>query len=293
MKARTLSAISLAAFGLIAATPADDPLTRPIDPASAAKWITPQEPVRLFGNAYLVGFGGLNVALIRTSKGLILIDGAVPQAARQIEANIAQLGFSIRDVKLILSTEPHWDHAGGIAALARDSGATVVASAAAAKVLADGGRDPADPQAAWLEPFPAVRNVRVAKDGEVIRLGDVAVTAVATPGHTVGSMNWRWVSCVRSDCTPVLFASSLNPIAGPGWRFRDHPERAAMFRATIAKMRRQPCGILLSAHPDNAGGPEKLARLRAGARRNPFRDGNACAAYADRAATLLEKAVTQ
>lgn len=82
---------------------------------------------------------------IKTNAGLILIDGAVPQAVRDVEANIRALGFSIRDVKLILSTEPHFDHAGGLAALARDSGATVVASAPATTVLRTGGIDPADP----------------------------------------------------------------------------------------------------------------------------------------------------
>ena len=46
--------------------------------------------------------------------------------------------------------------------------------------------DPDDPQAAWLDPFPAVRDVRAVRDGAVIRLGEVAVTAHATPGHTLG-----------------------------------------------------------------------------------------------------------
>ncbi|MCP4636951.1 MAG: MBL fold metallo-hydrolase, partial [Methyloversatilis sp.] len=102
--------IHLAALALLAAAPVpqqqqqqDDPLTRPIAPEAAAKWIGPQAPIRVFGNSYLVGFQGMNVALIDTGGGLILIDSAVPQSVRAIEANLKKLGYRIEDVKLILS----------------------------------------------------------------------------------------------------------------------------------------------------------------------------------------------
>jgi metallo-beta-lactamase class B len=281
-RVRTLLAISLAAIGCVAAAPAEDPLLKPIAPDYAKRWLTPQPPTRVFGNTYLVGFGDLNVALIRTRAGLILIDGAVPQSVREIEANLRRLGLSIHDVKLIFSTEPHYDHAGGLAALARDSGATVVASRAAAAVLRNGGGDPEDPQASVLERFPAVTKVRVVHDGEPVRLGDVTVTAVASPGHTTGSMSWRWRTCEGKACAEVLFASSLNPVAFGPWRFADHPERVAMFRSTFERFRTMPCDILLTAHPDQSGGDRKLAALRAGRSGNPFREAGACRAYADR-----------
>ena len=111
---------------------ADDPLTRPIARERAARWLGRQDPQRVHGNTWLVGFAGLTVGLIQTDDGLILIDGGVPQGVAQVEANLAAAGFRIEDVKYILSTEPHWDHSGGLAALARDSGATVVASPEAA-----------------------------------------------------------------------------------------------------------------------------------------------------------------
>ncbi|MBB4857701.1 metallo-beta-lactamase class B [Novosphingobium chloroacetimidivorans] len=273
----------------LAAAPADDPLLRPISPEYAQRWLAPETPVRVFGNTFSVGFGGLSVAVIRTDAGLILVDGGVPQGVPVVEANLRKLGFSIRDVKLILSTEPHWDHAAGIAALARDSGATVLASARASVVLKNGGHDPADPQAAVLEPFPAVTKVRAVRDGERIRLGNVTVTAVASPGHTSGSMSWQWQSCEGKACATVLFASSLNPAAADGWRFADHPERVAMFRGTFARFRKLPCDILLTPHPDQSGGDRKLAAVRAGARPNPFRDPASCKAYADRFEALLDK----
>ena len=287
-------AISLAGVMTTGAGKADDPLTRPIAPESSRRWLAPQTPVRLHGNSYLVGFGGLNLALIRTSAGLILIDGAVPQAVADVEANIRRLGFAIRDVKLILSTEPHFDHAGGIAALARDSGATVIASAAGAAILKQGGGDPDDPQAAWLERFPGVARLRVARDGEVIRLGDVAVTAVATPGHTLGSMSWRWRSCEGKSCKTILFAASLNPIAADGWRFADPAHRRFVhaFRASIATMKAQPCDMLIASHPLE-GDDERLKRLAARRVPNPFAYPAPCRAYAERAAAALAKRLAE
>src|SRR3546814_10157557 len=110
------------------------------------------------------------------------------------------------------------------AALARDTGATVVASAHAANVLRRGRSGPDDPQMAWLPSFPSVQNIREVGDGERLRLGDVTVTALATPGHTSGSMSWTWRSCEEGRCVVVVFGASLNPIAAGGYIFSHQPE---------------------------------------------------------------------
>lgn len=260
-----------------------DPLLRPIGSEYAARWLKPQAPNRVFGNTYLVGFSGLSVALIQTSAGLILIDGALPQAVPEIEANIRRLGFDPSDVKLILSTEPHYDHAGGLAALARHSGATIVASAQAARVLGRGRSLPDDPQAGSLPSFPAIGRVRVVRDGERLRLGGTVVTARATPGHTSGSMSWTWLSCEAGRCVHTVFGSSLNPVAAEGYRFSDprHRQVVAAFRRSFAVMRALPCDILLAAHPENSGGDAKFARQQQRREPNPYVDRNACRAYAD------------
>lgn len=288
---------AFAAMLLSSAAPAqqaDDPLLRPIAPESAAKWLGPQAPIRVFGNFYLVGFEGLNVGLIDTGAGLVLIDGAVPQGVRAIEANIRKLGFRVEDVKYILSTEPHYDHAGGIAALARDSGATVVAGAAAATVLR-GGTDPSDAQTSWLAPFPAVSRLRTVRDGAQLRLGAVTVTARATPGHTRGSTSWTWRSCEGHQCRTIVFAASLNPAAPPAYRFSDpdHAWLVASFRRTFAAMRRMPCDILITAHPNQSGGAEKRRRLDQGSKPNPFIDPGACRAYARDFTAALDERLAQ
>jgi metallo-beta-lactamase class B len=290
--------MSAIAAVLAAATPAQaesDPLLKPIAHERAQEWLTPQPPAQIFGNTYLVGFGGLNIALIRTSGGLILLDGGLPQGVRQIEANIRSLGFEPRDVKLIFSTEPHYDHSGGLAALARDTGAPVIASAEAAEVLRAGksGRD--DPQMAWLPPFPPVEQVRAVRDGEQLQLGDVTVTALATPGHTPGSMSWTWRSCEADRCVDVVFASSLTPLAAGDYGFSAPANATATsrFRETFRRLRSLPCDILLTTHPAASGGEAKLAQLQQDREPNPFVDPQACAAYADTYEQALTKRLAE
>lgn len=270
----------------------DDPLLRPIAAAHAARWLGPQEPVRVHGNTYLVGFEGLTVGLVRTDDGLILIDGAVPQAVRHIEANIRRLGFRIEDVRYILVTEAHFDHAGGVAALARDSGAVVLAGPATVEELRRGRNDPDDPQTGDLVPFPAVSELRAVADGQTVTLGGVTVTAVATPGHTPGSTSWAWRSCDDDGvCADVVFAASLSPISAEGYRFSDPANRPVVesYRRAYDRLREIPCDLILSSHPQVTDGHVKLARLAQGRTPNPFIEAGACRAYAAAQEARLER----
>ena len=112
--------------------------------ASCAEWNAPREPYRVHGNTYYVGTAGLSAILITSEAGHVLIDGGLPQSAPLIDASIRTLGFRTEDVRLILNSHAHYDHAGGIAALQRASGAAVAAGGAAA--LRSGGPPPDDPQ---------------------------------------------------------------------------------------------------------------------------------------------------
>ena len=270
-----------------APVPAVDPLTRPIESSYVAEWLAPAEPEKIFGTTYLVGFGGMSVVLIDTGDGLVLVDGALPQAAPAILANVRKLGFDPKDIKFILSTEPHFDHAGGLAALARDTGATVVASDRGAEGLRSGRHAKDDPQLAYGGSWPAVAEVRVVADGEVLKLGRAAITAVATPGHTMGSMSWHWPACAEENgggaCKTVVFASSLNPVSAEGYRFTSKAGApfVAGFEESYRKMDAMPCDVLISAHPDNAG-PGRYSDAP-----------GACRAYADRSRERLAKRLAE
>ena len=259
----------------------DDPLVRPIEPEHSSRWLGPLEPGCLFGNTYSVGFEGLSVALIDTGDGLILVDAAVPQSVPALKDNIRKLGFKLEDIKLILTTEPHYDHSGGAAAMERDTGATVLAGEAAAPLLVAGKIGPDDPQKAWLPPsFPAVKSARGLKDGETIRLGGVTVTALATPGHTAGSMSWTWESCEGERCVNVVFASSLNAVGPDEFRFSAPEQRPLVeaYQRSFERIRTVPCDILITAHPDFRPGDQLI-------------DPEACAAFADASARRLEKRI--
>lgn len=264
----------------------DDPLTQPIP--GNADWEKPQTPLKLYGKTYFVGTGGLSLVLIDTGAGLILIDGALPQTVAATEANIRQLGFRVEDIRYILNTEAHYDHSGGLAALARDSGAEVITSPIGAAALRTGQVDAHDPQAANIPEHPPVPSARGIGDGEAVRLGDTAVTAVFTPGHTPGSVSWMWKTCEGESCVDVVFASSLNAVANGGFTYTAQPDVTATLRASIDRVEALPCDLLISAHPDNSGGDVKIAALQAGATPNPFLDPSACRAYAERARGRLQ-----
>ena len=108
---------------------------RAIECPACAEWNVPQRPFRLHGDTYFVGTHGLSAILITSPQGHVLIDGGLPQSAPIIRANVESLGFHMRDVKLILNSHAHYDHAGGIAELQRASGARVLASAWSAKAM--------------------------------------------------------------------------------------------------------------------------------------------------------------
>ena len=93
-----------------------------------AAWNEPQSPFRVYGNTYYVGTHGLSSLLVTSDAGHVLMDGDLPESVPQIVDHIRKLGFRIEDVKLIVNSHVHFDHAGGIAELQRLSGARVVAS---------------------------------------------------------------------------------------------------------------------------------------------------------------------
>ena len=247
-----------------------------------ATWNEPRTPFRIFGNTYYVGPAGVSSVLIVSNAGLVLVDGALPQSAPLIDASIRALGFQTEAIKLIVNGHAHYDHAGGISALQRFSGATVAAGEAGARALRAGRPTPDDPQAAFPNSaFPPVANVRSVRDGDVLRVGDVAITAHLTPGHTPGSVTWTWRSCEGSRCLDVVYADSISAVSAPGFRFTAHPSLIDTFRASIAKLAQLPCDIAIGAHPfviDLDGKLKQRAAHPDGP--NPFIDPGACRALA-------------
>jgi metallo-beta-lactamase class B len=224
--------------------------------AQCKEWNKAQPPFRVFGNTYYVGTHGLSSVLITSPAGDVLIDGDLPESVGQIVDNIRSLGFRVEDVKLILNSHVHFDHAGGIAELQRRSGARVVASRWSAEVLRKGGVGKGDPQYGTLTPIAAVKNVSVFRDGESLHLGEIVVTPHLTPGHTPGGTSWTWKSCEGAVCYDMVYADSLNPISAPGFRFtksREYPQALEDFEKSFTFFEKVPCDVLITAHPGAIG----------------------------------------
>jgi metallo-beta-lactamase class B len=264
----------------------------PLECAACAGWNRPHPPFRVFGNTYYVGTAELASVLVVTDGGLVLLDGALPQSTPLIAASIAALGYSLDDVKLLLNSHTHHDHAGGLNALQRASGAVVAASPRAAGALRFGGPTLDDPQYGLPNNrFPPVTHVREIRDGEAIAIGSTAFTAHFTPGHTPGGTTWTWRSCEGTRCLDVVYADSLNAVSRDGFRFGGGPGQGSIaesFRETIAKVGALPCDVLLAPHPGFVQLERKYDRVKAGDV-EAFVDAGACRAYAAGAGERLEQ----
>ena len=225
---------------------------------STTEWDRPAPPVRIHANTYLVGTCGISSILITGNEGHVLIDGGTEQGAELIAANIRSLGFKLTDIRYLLISHEHFDHVGGIARLQQLTGATLVTSAPAEKVLNTGVASLDDPQAGMHKPFRAANVGRVIADGEEVRLHDVSLTAMTTPGHTPGALSWRWESCDGAVCRTMIYADSLSPISRDDYRFSDHPAYLAAYRASITKIAASRCEILLTPHPSASAMKERM-----------------------------------
>lgn len=245
--------------------------------AQYPSWTAPQEPFRIYGNTWYVGPRGLGVYLITSPSGHVLIDGGVPGDAAMIEANIRKLGFKLHDIQWILNTHAHYDHAGGIARLARDTGAEVIVGAADAAALARGGID--DPEYGDLYPFAPVQAARTVRDGERLQLGTLVLTAHATPGHTQGNTTWTWQSCQGERCLQLVDVSSLS---APGYQLignRQYPHVVKDYEHSFAMVATLSCDIALGPHPAAVHFWERMAARKKGDA-DALMNADGCRAYA-------------
>ena len=258
-------------------------------------WNKAREPFRVFGNTYYVGTDGLSVLLVTGDAGHVLLDGGLTQSAPLADANIRKLGFKTEDVKLILVSHGHFDHAGGVHALQRHTGATVAASEPTAQALNRGENTPDDPQFGFgkaFNGFPPVKTVKVIRDQEVLKIGTLSIKAHLIPGHTPGSTAYTWQSCDAGKCLNIVYADSLTSPSAPGFKYG---KRLELFRRSIEKVAALPCDIVLSPHPAFTQVDQKLkkrAELKGGGP-DPFIDSNGCRAYAAAGMKLLEARIAE
>ena len=249
----------------------------------------PAEPFRIAGNFYYVGASDVSAFLITGPAGHIVLDAGYPTTATMIMASIAKLGFDIKDVKVLLNSEPHPDHGGGLAVLQQASGAEVWASEASADVIASGGDDRVMflPLRAlfWLKltGYPAARVAHRFKDGETIRVGPIALTAHITGGHTRGCTSWSFHVRDGDRVLNVVSACDLGRLATS-----QYPEQEADLERSFRVLRGLPVDIWVTCHARWWGRYRKfVASAAAKDAVEPFIDPEGYHAYIDAAEAEL------
>ena len=237
---------------------------------TSRNWNKPVAPFRIVGNLYYVGATEVTSFLITTPQGHILLNGGFVETAPQIERNIAQLGFKLQDVKILLNSHAHFDHAGGLAELKQKSGAKLIASAFDAELLWRGGHG--DFRFGDTLTFPPVVADRIIGDGESTQLADQELTAYLTPGHTKGNTTWTTKINDGTKTYEVVFAGSPTALDYQLVGKESYPGIAADFEKTFAVLKKLPCDIFLSDHGSFFSFEQKRERLARGDKPNPFID---------------------
>lgn len=251
----------------------------------------PVAPFAIGEGLWYVGASDIAAYLLKTADGYILVDGGYASTAPQILANLKALGVRPRQVKILLSTHAHLDHAGGLAELKQATGATLYASAADAVLMRNGGKG--DFFLGDRAAYPPVTPDRILTDGQTVRLGGVALTAHLTPGHTKGCTSWTFPVTVAGKVRQALILCSNSVL--PGYRLVDNPAYptiAADYEASYRFWRSAPCEVFLASHGQFFGLTAKRQALLAG-KADAFVDPQGCKSYFQQGYAGFEKELTR
>lgn len=260
-------------------------LSAPLHAANPPSWTEAVEPFRIVGNIHYVGTAELASFLITTPSGHILLDAPMDENVAHILGAIEQLGYRPQDVRILINSHAHFDHAGGFAAMKKRTGARLLLSEADAELAARGGvRDFAFGDRFAYTP---VRADAMLRDGETVSIGRTTLTAILTPGHTKGGTSWTTTVEENGRALRVVIANSMT---APTYRLVDNPDYPTImddFRASFERLRALEADVFLAPHASFFGLKQKMTRL--GQATNPFIDPTALPTYVDRMAAAIDK----
>jgi metallo-beta-lactamase class B len=267
-------------------------LPRPAAAQLAERWQRmnqPVEPLRIAGPLYYVGANSVTAFLITTPAGHILIDGGFDETVPLIRSGVEALGFQWKDVRLLLNSHAHFDHAGGLARIQQETGARFAASEQDAPLLERGGLG--DDLLGDEAPFTPVRVDQRLKDGESVSLGGVTLTARVTAGHTRGCTSWDFEVEDAGERRRVVSICSLSVL--DGMRFLEDPTYPGIaddFRRSFEVLEAIPADVFLGSHAgffDLEGKRERLGQPGP----NPFVDPQGYRAYVETARKRFDAAL--
>jgi metallo-beta-lactamase class B len=238
-------------------------------PAQVAEWNKPIPPHKVIGNVYYVGTNFLASFLITTPEGHIVINPSYEQSVPLIQASVEKLGFKFSDVKILLISHAHDDHAAGCAKFKQLTGAKLMVMAEDVPVVEAGGKGDFNyPNQHW----PLVKVDRVLHDGDEIKLGAATLVAHLTAGHTKGCTTWTMRVADGGRTYDVVVVGSPN--VNPGFKLfgnTSYPQIAADYERMFRVLKSLSCDVFLGAHGEYYGMNEKLKRMGEG-KPNPFID---------------------
>lgn len=253
------------------------------------EWTTNHKPFRVIGNVYYVGSKDLASYLITTPQGDILINSNLPSSVPQIRKNVEALGFHFKDIKILLISHGHWDHAAGSSEIKRLTGAKYMVMDADVTVVESGGKDDFHYGSEAGSHFPATKVDRVLHDGDEVKLGGVVLVAHKTPGHTKGCTTWTMK--VREDASTYDVVIVGSPNVNTGYKLvgnTAYPEIAKDYVSTFRTLQSLPCDVFLGAHGSYFGMEAKFARMKPGGA-NPFVDPEGYKSYVAEREQTFEK----
>lgn len=233
-------------------------------------WNQPVKPYRVIGNIYYVGATGVTSFLIVTPKGHILLDSGFFETVPQIKQNVAQLGFRFEDIKILINSHAHYDHAGGLALLKQLTGAKLMTTEADSLLLAAGGKG--DFGFGDRFPYEPVTTDRILRDGDKVELGGVTMIAHLTPGHTRGCTTWTMKVKEGRRYYDVVFVGSASV---PGYKLvgnTEYPGIVADYERTFRFLKRLKCDVFLASHGWFYSMLDKAQLLEERVGPNPFID---------------------
>lgn len=223
-------------------------------------WTKAVEPARVVGNIYYVGTEELGAYLIVDAKGLVLLDAPYPENAQLILDNIRKLGFDPKNVRVLIASHAHLDHIGAMAEVKEKTGAKVWMSDEDAKLAARGGKD--DFAFGDTLTYPPIETDKRVDNGTVVRVGDIAMTAMLTPGHTKGCTTWRTTVTENGKPLDVVFLCS---VSAPGYTLvnnEKYPNILDDYRASFVKLRTLHPDVFLANHGSFFDLADKLAKKK-------------------------------
>ena len=211
-------------------------------------WSKPYPPFRIAGNLYYVGTYDLGCYLIVTPQGNILINTGLAGSAPMIKANIEALGFKFADIKILLTTQAHFDHMGAMAAIKKMTGAKMMVDEGDAGIVTDGGRS--DYSTGGKEStYAPVQIDRLLHNGDIVKLGDMQLVMLHHPGHTKGSCSYLFDVRDSKRSYKVLIANMPTIVTNKNFSdITSYPNIEKDYAYTLSAMKKISFDIWLASH---------------------------------------------